>query len=220
MKINIRNCILCLAIMALTTSCGDFWDGGDPVQARNMMLGRESIDLMVGDSYRIPVLFDPEELSNDGIWWTTDDSDIAIFVDDAVVGMSEGTTIAYAVSAVNRQEAECVVNVWPRWYSNPYNYPYDMVIYANITLNGEPIGDDIYVGAFIFGELRGVAERLERKGHKYTVIRIWSDSEFGEAIYFKHYDPKTATMVEHDLCIPFTLNSYGSPSYPIDIELN
>ena len=218
---NIRHSILCLAVMALTTSCGEFWEGGDPVTERDMTLGRESIDLMVGDRYQIPVLFDPEKLPNDGVWWTTDNSDMATFDDnDAVVGLSEGTTTAYAMSVIERLEATCTVNVWPRWYANPNNYPYDMVIYANITVNGEPIDDDVYVGAFISGELRGVAERLERKGHPYTVIRVWSDTESGDVVFFRHYDPKTAMMVKHDFMVPFTENPYGSPSNPIDIELN
>ncbi len=211
--------ILFLAILAICTSCGEFWDGGDPV-IRTMTLARESIDLMVGDRYSIPVIFSPDALPNDAVWWTTEDTEIASFDDNDVVALKEGTTTAYAMSAVDRLEASCTVNVWPRWYTNPNDYPYDMVIYANIMLNGEPIDDDVYVGAFIFDELRGVAQRLERNGHKYTVIRVWSDSESGEVIFFKYYDPKIAMMVELDYMVPFTENAYGSPSNPIDIELN
>ena len=214
-----RKIIFFLAILAICTSCGEYWDGGDP-NIRTMTLARESIDLMVGDRYSIPVIFNPDSLPNDAVWWTTEDTEIASFDDNDVVALKEGTTTAYAMSAVDRLEASCVVNVWPRWYTNPNAYPYDMVIYANITLNGEPIDDDVYVGAFIFGELRGVAERLERNGHQYTVIRVWSDSESGELVYFRHYDPKTATMMKHDFWLPFGANANGNPSNPIDIELN
>ena len=205
---------LCLA------SCGDFWDGGAPVAARKMTLGRQVVDLMVGDHFNIPVFFEPDELSNHSVWWTVDDTDIATMDDNTLIAVNEGTTTVWAMSVSDRQEASCIVNVWPRWYENRRSYPYDMVIYANITLNGEPIDESIYVGAFINGELRGVAKRYEDSGRMITYIRVWDDMMFGNVIYLKFYNPEIASMVEvNDFWMPFNGNSVGLPSSPIDIEL-
>lgn len=209
-----------IAISALLTACGEYWDGGDPVASRKMTLGRDTIDLMVGDQYSIPVYFEPDNLSNRSVWWQIDDSEIANVEDNVITAVSEGSTTVWAMSVSDRQTASCNIKVWPRWYVNTRSYPYDTVIYANITIDGEPVGDDIFIGAFCKGELRGVAEKREIQGHTCTIIRVWSSQRYGEVIYFRHYDPHHARLVRHDFWLPFTGNSFGSPSEPYEIELN
>ena len=200
-------------------SCGEYWTAGDPVDAGKMTLARESIDLMVGDSYEIPVIFEPQELSNDAVSWMMDNTSIATVYNGMVKAVAEGTTTVYALSVSNMLTATCQVNVWPRWFNNPHNYPYDMVVYANITLHGQPLPDNAYLGAFIHGELCGVAQTQEWNGHRYTYIRIWNDQPSGGIITFRHYDPTTATMQEHRFWMDFDGDVHGKPSIPYDIEL-
>lgn len=189
------------------------------MDAGQMKLARESIDLMVGDSYEIPVIFEPEELSNDAISWMMDNSDIATVYNGTVKAVAEGTTTVYAISVSNRLMATCEVNVWPRWFNNPHNYPYDMVVYANFTLHGQPLPDDAYLGAFCNDELCGVAQTQQWHGHRYTYIRIWCDRPQGDIITFKHYNSETATMQEHTFWMAFDGNAHGMPSQPYNIEL-
>jgi len=201
-------------------SCGDYWEAGDPKSAGTMTLARDTIDLMVGDSFKIPVTFSPDSLSNSEVWWDMDDEEIVTFRNDTIVAMQQGSTRVTATSVSDRLTSSCIVNVWPRWYDNPHRYPYDMVIYANITIDGEPIGDNVFVGAFINNELRGVARTTELNGHRYTVIRVWSEN-YTSYIRFRHYDPLTATMVEHDFTTFFIAHdTFGTPANPYDLELN
>ena len=209
--------LLCCATFV---GCGDFWEGGDPVSATSMTLGRDTIDLMVGDRFKIPVMFAPGEPANHSVWWDMDNEDVAVMAHDTVVAMTEGTTTAYAVSVSNQLEASCVVNVWPRWLDPYSEYPYDMVVYADITLYGQPAADDIYVGAFWGNELRGVARAMESQGRHYTVIRIWSDNERGDILTFRHYDPDSARMVNHQAQLIFTGGAVGTPSEPYGLALD
>ena len=185
MKI-IRNCILCLAVMALTTSCGDFWDGGDPVPARQMRLPRKVINLMVGDRYQIPVEFAPEALSNEEVWWQTGDEKVAAMDDDYVVGVSEGLTLAYAMSVSDRLQDSCLVNVIPGTYLNPNEYPYDMVLYADVIIHGHKYTagdeDSLIIAAYNDYELRGIGKMRTAHGKPYMEIRIWSPFEYGDWI--------------------------------------
>lgn len=183
---NIRNCVLILATIALTTSCGEFWEGGDPVPAREMRLPRKVINLMVGDSYEIPVEFSPDDVSNSEVWWQTGDEDIAEMRNGLVVGVSEGLTKAYAMSVSDRLQDSCLVHVFPGTYLNPNEYPYDMVIYADVTIHGHKYTaedeESLIIAAYNNYELRGIGKMREWNGKPYMEIRIWSPFEYGDWI--------------------------------------
>lgn len=174
--------VLLACLMALSTllaACGDFWDGGEPVAARKMTLGRRVVNMMVGDRYRIPVLFEPDELSNRSVWWLTEDQDIAVIENDTVIAVGEGLTLAFALSVSDRQLDSCWVNVLPVFYLNPKNYPYDMVVYADVNVHGHQYTkddeDSLIVAAFINNELRGIGKMRQWQGKDYMEIRIWND---------------------------------------------
>ena len=169
----------CLMVLStIVASCGDYWDGGEPVAARRMTLGRRVVNMMVGDRYRIPVLFEPDTLSNRSVWWQTENKDIAIVENDTVIGIGEGLTLAYALSVSDRQLDSCWVNVLPEMYMNPKQYPYDMVIYADVTIHGHHYTkadeDSLIIAAYVRDELRGIGKMRQWKGRDYIEIRIWS----------------------------------------------
>ena len=59
-----------LTLLPLLSSCGEFFefDKEDAVPAGEMILGRTSVDLMIGDRFEIPVSFAPSELSNEEVF--------------------------------------------------------------------------------------------------------------------------------------------------------
>ena len=191
-------CTICSALLwggaggGLLCSCGDYWDGGEPVAARKMTLGRRVINMMVGDRYRIPVLFEPDTLSNRSVWWMTEDKDIAIVEDDTVIAVSEGLTLAYALSVSDRQTDSCWVNVLPQVYLNPRQYPYDMGSYADVNIHGHKYTaadeESLIVGAYIGNELRGIGKMRQWQGRDYMEIRLW------------HNDIATFDLVELRCC--------------------
>lgn len=183
---KITNSLLLLSLMALATACGEYWEGGDPVQVRQMRLPKKVINLMVGDRYQIPVEFTPDVAANRDVWWQTADYQVAEMDDGYVVGVSEGLTKAYAMSVTDRLQDSCLVNVIPGAYLNPNEYPYDMVIYADVTIHGEKYTkedeDDLIIAAYCEDELRGIGKMRSAHGRPYMEIRIWSPFVYGDWI--------------------------------------
>ena len=150
------------------TSCGDYWEGGDPLPARTMHLPRRVVNMMVGDQYQIPVVFNPDDLTNNAVWWQMQYPDVASVKDNIVTGISEGVTLAYAMSVNDRLQDSCLVNVIPEAYINPRQYPYDMVIYADVTIHGKKYTKDdeeqMIIAAYNETELRGIGKMRQWQG--------------------------------------------------------
>ena len=102
-------------LCGLLCSCGEYFEFGanDPVGAGQMQLARKVIPLVVGDHYAIPVLFTPDSLSNNAVYWSTEDTTIAGFENDTLVAYAEGQTLAYAYSAIDLLRDTAVVVVLP-----------------------------------------------------------------------------------------------------------
>lgn len=168
------------------TSCGDYWEGGDPLPARTMHLPRRVVNMMVGDQYQIPVVFNPDDLTNNAVWWQMQYPDVASVKDNVVTGISEGVTLAYAMSVNDRLQDSCLVNVIPEAYINPRQYPYDMVIYADVTIHGKKYTKDdeeqMIIAAYYETELRGIGKMRQWQGRDYLELRIWSPFEYGDFI--------------------------------------
>lgn len=85
------------------------------------------------------------------------------------------------------------------WSVNPYDYQYDMTVYAQLKLNNTIVTDysGLEVAAFVGNECRGVAEpqSADKDGTKYywLYMRVRSNQESGEVISFKFYDKTAGT---------------------------
>ena len=184
-----------LAVAALT-SCGDMFEFQlDAIPSSTMELDQHVVDLMVGDRYVIPRHVAPDSTSNASIFWMSDDREVVELRADTLIAVGEGSAMATAITVSSQLEDSCLVNVWPRWYIRQTDYLYDTVIYADITLRGASVPDDIFVGAFIDDQLRGVAEPHVAQGIRYFALRIWSPYSYGEHVTLRLYDASRATMV-------------------------
>ncbi len=180
-------------LCGLLCSCGEYFEFGanDPVGAGQMQLARKVIPLVVGDHYAIPVLFTPDSLSNNAVYWSTEDTTIAGFENDTLVAYAEGQTLAYAYSAIDLLRDTAVVVVLPEMYVAPDSYPYDMVIYASVAIDGEPLTlnnhDPYIIGAYVGNELRGVGQMRRLEGTDYMVLRVWSPFSYGDEVRLRCY---------------------------------
>ena len=214
-----------IAISALLTACGEYWDGGAPVATRKMTLGRRVVNLVVGDRYEIPVIFEPDTLSNRSVWWQTENSRIAVMEENTVVALSEGLTLAYALSVSDHQTDSCWVNVLPPMFINPRQYPYDMVIYADVDIHGHHYTaedeDSLIVGAFIHDELRGIGKMRQWDGKDYMEIRIWNDDidVYDIAEIRCYYMGKGLAEVFPEY-FPFDGNAHGTLSDQVKLYLD
>ena len=214
----------CLLLMTGLTACGDYWEAGDPTAAGNMTLERRVVNLVVGDRYKIPVVFFPDKTANKELWWRTGNEQIARFSNDSIVAYSEGTTLAYATSVSDRRTDSCLVNVLPMMYDNPYLYPYDMVVYADVTVHGKKYTkadeDSLIICAYHYDELRGIGKMRRWKDIDYMEIRIWNPFRNLGRIALRCYYRGKALIEQHPSIIEFDGRARGTLSdlIPLDFD--
>ena len=241
-----------LTLLPLLTSCGDFYefDQQSAVEAGEMVLGRDEIYLLKGDEFTIPVSITPEEISNQEVFWYSENEDVITVENGQVKAIGVGTSIITAISVSEQLKATCTVHVLPIWHIIPENYPRDMVVYAQVTIHGEPADESTIVAAFCEDELRGIGEIKEVNGIRYMVIRVYSPYIYGddtqpsdnpspsgdpnerdedveeteegitEIITFKCLDRKRAELVEFSNKLIFDGEAHGTLSNLYQMTIN
>lgn len=109
-----------------------------------------------------------------------------------------------------------------QWSFDYHQFPYDMTIYATVTLDDSPIDQDRYtLGAFVGDECRGIAEPLSISGvdNPPLYLRVYSSVTSDETITFKLYDNEKGTAVTGcETEVAFVKDSaVGTPSSPQEI---
>jgi hypothetical protein len=107
----------------------------------------------------------------------------------------------------------CKVTVHPLWQQfDPTQFRYDMLFFANVTVNGKAIGQDAVVGAFnTEGEQRGVGTMMQADdGTPYMMMRIYSNEAGDEEILLRCYDRSRVKVVQ----APDTLIFYSDETLP------
>lgn len=177
------------------TSCGDFFQFQNEPEdwtGVTMKILNDSSCVMVGDSMPLAVKFAPDTISDGAVYWLLGDSSFARLQNDTLLAVQPGQLELTAIGGGGRLSDKCKVNIIERWNSVEFNrmHPSDMVIYADIKVNGKPWDDStMMVGAFVGGELTGMAIRREAFGISYAELRIWAPSTTGQGrIDLRCYD--------------------------------
>ena len=106
------------------------------------------------------------------------------------------------------------------WTVNPYDYQYDMTIYAQLKIDNAVVSDysNYEVAAFVGNECRGVAEIQTKDNSTWLYIRVRSASASGEKISFKLFDKTEDKIKRIAETLDFqSLAQEGMPSSPIDL---
>lgn len=206
----------------MMASCGDFYtfesETGqeDSIQ---MKVEQDTVWLMVGDSYGLSVGFSPANVSNSAVYWShlaADDSLVAIR-NDSLLAMAAGTTDIIALGGSGRLRDTLHVVVIDRWEDIDLSHESqsDMVVYANITVDGSPLDTATQqVAAFVRYEFAGMAHIKSAHGINYAEMRLWSfaDTEVGNVL-FRCYDRRRHRLYTASQRPPFTaLEAYGTLS--------
>ena len=201
-------------VLGTMTSCGELFEVNEEAQANPVVtLSDHSIDLMVGVRYQLQATITPETLKDAALYWASDDKDIVKFEDGVAVAVAPGTT-DLRVSVVNTtSEDVCHVTVHPRWMDfDPTQFLYDMVVFADVSVNNHPLADGDAVGAFSAdGDLRGVGQMLKTTaGKDYMMLRIYSNELSEEDIQLRCFDAARAKVIRAQQTITF----YSDETYP------
>lgn len=219
-------------------SCGDLFEfEGNTSNLNKITLNRHTLYLMAGDTYQLTATFEPDTLRNKTIYWMSNNVNVATFDNGVLVAVGEGETTVTGISIEHQCTDTCHVVVGYEWYMPERYYPFDMVVNADITVNGQPLKDGMQVGAFVGYELRGVGVQRNFFGVSYTELRVYSPLKpYGpnentyplnpeeepyepEKMVVRVYDHDARTMYESPDTLTFDGMTHGYPSnlYRIDL---
>ncbi|MBQ8711347.1 MAG: Ig domain-containing protein [Prevotella sp.] len=231
-----------LALCFALSACGDLFEfEGNTTVGSKITLNRHDLYLMAGDTYQLTATFDPDTVRNHAIYWMSNNVNVARFDNGVLVAVGEGETTVTGISIEQQSTDTCHVVVGYEWGEiDPKRYPFDMVVYADITVDGQPLNDQQAVGAFVDNELRGVGVSREFHNIKCTELRIYSplnphgpytdlnpqdplypdDTPYDlEKVVFRVYDREQHHMYECPDPLIFDGEAHGHPSNLYKISL-
>lgn len=110
-----------------------------------------------------------------------------------------------------------------QWSVNPYDYKYDMTVYAKVVYEGVEVSDysNYEIGAFVGNECRGVGDVQTKDSYTWVYLRVRSNQASGEKLIFKLYDKSTGrtSVIKPLQVIAFSSQGMiGKPSSPVTLE--
>lgn len=109
-----------------------------------------------------------------------------------------------------------------QWSVNPYDYKYDMTVYAKVVYEGAEVSDysNYEIGAFVGNECRGVGDVQTKDSYTWVYLRVRSNQASGEKLIFKLYDKSTGRtcVIKPSQVIAFSSQGMiGKPSSPVTL---
>ena len=208
------------------TACGDFWESesAELPQSAGMHIGRDVVTIVQGDTYCLPVGFSPDSLFNQTVFWQSLDTTVCTFVDDTLHALSPGITRVVAQATIHQLSDTCYVQVLPPMQADYGRYPYDMVLYASVSVHGTPLTtencDSFLIAAYAGDELRATGRMMQHGDTPYMVMRIESPFSRGEAITMRCYFVGEARFELFPDTLVFTGETCGTLSslYPLTLD--
>lgn len=220
--------IVCLAF----TSCGLFDIDVDEMAdvATAFQLDRDTVYLLQDENYVFSPLFEPDSVASRQVFYQSLGDTVAVMKSDTVVGVAPGWAMIMATSVSARLVDSCMVCVLEEWTPTELVYPYETIVYAEVTVKDRPMDDDMIVAAFCADEVRGIGSIVEQHGRRYMLFRVGSiinnqeeedddDAEVQhERISFRCYDKKTHQLYYGSQSVDFDEETHGRPTAPIRLK--
>lgn len=217
MKRVVRTAVMILAPMLLTVSCGLMDMEQEETVATEMSLDRDTVYIMVGDQFTLTPRFSPATDALAYVYWSSSADSVVSISDNVFTGLSEGWSMVRATSVSGLLQDSCWVGVMPRWEPTVRQYPYEMLVYAEVTVHGLPFNPETMIlGAFVDDEMRGSGELMTWKGRQYVRIRVGSDISYvdpngvNETVSFRVYLKQQLRFEEFPQTLDFDGEAHGT----------
>ncbi len=175
----IHRILLFIGVAAQLTSCGllDFdVDEYGVVTATEMHLEQDTFYVMRGDIFSLNPVFTPDTINITDLFLLPANSEVvAVRGGDMLEAVGEGGTQVYITSVSARIQDTCMVYVSAPWLTEERVWPYETVFYANVTVDGKPLTEDMEVAAFVGNECRALGHSMTSLGITYFRFRVGSD---------------------------------------------
>ena len=202
-----------MSVALMLVSCGELIEVDEiseqQVTEAKLSVERRNVDMMVGDSYELTVKLTPDSLTAKGIYWESANPAVVSINEGTVVAVAPGETVIRVTSVAGLKSDSCRVRVIPRWSFAPYQFRYDMVVYANVTVGGRALDYDVTVAAFSDdGEVRGIGLLRTAGKQQYLQLRLYSnDNEGDEQLTLRCYDRQRLLLVDAKEKLTFESNA-------------
>ena len=236
--IRLKNIIYSVAFLFLT-GCGEYFaqewpEEYDPEVLPDVTgLGADegrSFVLYVGDEYKLnPQVGDKflddlqesdKEIVLSRFHASADCGDSIVRVRQTeIVALSVGKDVISFSNSTGSWTAKVPVSVLPGWINQRMaGWRYETIVYAKVTVNGEPPTTDMKFAAFCGNELRGRGVTRTVKGITYMVFRVGSNTNEREAIRFEGFDTKDGAPITFDETIIFDGGTHGTLSNLFELK--
>lgn len=197
-------------------------------------LSHRQADMLVGDSLYFTTATTPDSVEVTYKWILSDPEtqvvrmigrrlyarekgEVEVYVKAFPVGQSEGDIHPDSIL-----QDSCMVTVVER-IEVPHNeFPYEMVVIANLEIADTLVTDSLQASrlmAVVGDEVRGRAVMRTAYGIPYLEMRIGSKSMYGEQITFEYYDH--SHFLRHEFpAITFDGETHGTLSDPVIFRVN
>ena len=210
----------------LLASCG-LIDVDPDSEARvptKMYFSLDTVYVMVGDTFVVRPTFEPDTINNKSCFWTSLDMDIVSLKNDTLIAEQEGWARIVAASVAALMTDSVDVCVMEPWVMSETKYPYEMVVYADVSVHGAPVTKDMTLAAFSGTSLRGVATPITVGKKTLWRFRVYNDFEFTlpyaeTPITFWVYDRKTLQREMFPAYIIYNGETAYPPSEPLVLEI-
>lgn len=216
------------ALSLLPMSCGlvDIEvDEQETTLTYDMRLDHDTVYVMQGEIFTLTPVFTPDSVASPEVYFLSAAEDIAKVENNSIIAVGPGETRITAISVLNDVEAYCDVFVMNQWSLNTSEFSDDMVVYAKVTVDGQPFNPSLQrIAAFVGPEFRGEGTLIKHNGAECIRFRVYSYYDWGdmppsssEMIRFGLYDREKLTFRYSEQYIMFDSETHGSLSSPVNI---
>lgn len=231
-----RTYILLSTILLTMTSCEELFEAGivltDKLESypiTGFRLSHRQADMLVGDSLYFATATTPDSAEVTYKWILSDPEtkvvrmigrrlyarergEVKVYVKAFPVGQSEGDIHPDSIL-----QDSCLVSVIHREEMPINEFPYEMVVIANLEIADTIVTDSLQASrlvAVVDDEVRGRAVMRTAYGISYLEMRIGSKGAYGEKIAFEYFD-RTHYLRHTFPEITFDGESHGTLSDPV-----
>ena len=183
---KILRLLFCSALLVQMASCEliDFDVDSDLSQiAAQMKLNFDTAYVYQGYIVHVTPTFEPDSLNISDVYITTSDSSVVNvnMLTGQIKAVGVGWATLYVESVSAQIQDSCHVYVMAPWEVAAETFPYETVFYADVTVKGEPLNENMVVAAFVNGECRGVGEALSFHGIDLMQLRVWAENIYDDS---------------------------------------
>ena len=163
------------------TSCGliDIDVDSDISQiAAEMKLNFDTAYVWKGFVVNLVPQFKPDSLNITDIYVRAENPEVVDvnLLSGRITAVGAGWTRLFVESVSAQIKDTCTVCVMELWDVTQAQYPYETVFYADVTLRGEPLTEDMVVAAFVGNECRAIGEVLKFHGISLMQLRVGAEN--------------------------------------------